>query len=86
MESSRKAVFWKRNYMEGLSTVSQGTERRESDLSNSREVSVVSTQRTEKEEWEMVFNPGATKNVVQEKKCDHGITCGSLVKNNVITE
>lgn len=75
-------MIWK----EGLSTVPQGTERKESDLSDSQEVSVVGTQRTEKEEKEMVFIPGATKNVVQEKKCDHGITCGSLVKNNVITK
>lgn len=46
---------------------------------------MVGTQRTEKEEKEMVFIPEATKNV-QEKKCDHGIRCGSLVKNNVITK
>lgn len=61
--------------MEGLSIVSQGTERKESYLSHSQEVSVKGTQRTEKEEKEMVFNPGTTKNV-QEKKCDHGRTCG----------
>lgn len=67
MESSRKAVFWKRNDMEGLSSGCQGTERRESDLSDSQEVSVVGTQRTEKEEKEMVFNPGGQQNMYKKR-------------------
>ena len=49
MECSKKAISWKRNDKEGLSAVSEGTERGALHLSDS-EVSVVGTQKTKKEE------------------------------------
>lgn len=69
--------------MEGLSTVSEGTERGELYLSDLEEVSVIGNRklRKKKRRWFLIQRQ---QKVVQKKKCDHGITCGSLVKNNVI--